>query len=247
MPSLEGEGSQGGEGKNPLILIAEDEGDFADILIYTLKAAGYRHLWARDGAAALHMARRHRPQLLLLDWMLPAVSGPEICRQLRADKALRNIPIIMLTAKGEEEDRILGLRTGADDYLVKPFSMKEMVARAEALLRRSGGALRLSCWRHGDLEVEERTWRVRCKKHDVHMGKNAAKILAKMMEHPERIFTREELIDAVWGESHALEPRTVDVFVGRMRKALKRDCACNPIKTVHATGYVFSMPTDSAS
>ncbi len=222
----------------PTILIAEDEGALVTLLRYNLEREGYRVLQAGDGEEALLLASEHNPDIVLLDWMLPHLSGIEVCRRLRARPESRNVPILMLTARGEESDRIRGLNTGADDYITKPFSMPELLARLRAVMRRIRPGLTDDTLRVGDIEIDRVSYRVRRNNKEIHLGPTEYKLLDYLMQHPGRVFSREQLLDAVWGSDIYVEVRTVDVHVGRLRKALAgHGNARDPIRTVRAAGY----------
>jgi two-component system phosphate regulon response regulator PhoB len=223
----------------PHVLIAEDEGALATLLRYNLEREGYRVSEARDGEEALLLAQEEPPDLVLLDWMLPQLSGIEVCRRLRNRLETRNTPIIMLTARGEETDRIRGLDTGADDYITKPFSMTELLARLRAVLRRIRPSLAEDVVRIGDLEMDRVAHRVRRADQEIHLGPTEYKLLDHLIQHPGRVFSREQLLDAVWGSDVYVEARTVDVHVGRLRKALNIDGARDPIRTVRSAGYAL--------
>lgn len=225
----------------PNILIAEDEDSLATLLNYNLEKEGYAVSLAVDGEEALMMINERLPDLILLDWMLPKVSGIEVCRRLRARTETRNIPIIMLTARGEETDRIRGLDTGADDYIVKPFSMSELSARIRAVLRRLRPGLAEDRVRIGDLVIDRVAHRVRRAGQEIHLGPTEFRLLDYFMQHPGRVFSREQLLDAVWGSDVYVEARTVDVHVGRLRKALNREAAADPIRTVRSAGYSLDL------
>ncbi|MCG9914914.1 MAG: phosphate regulon transcriptional regulator PhoB [Phenylobacterium sp.] len=225
----------------PNILIAEDEDSLATLLNYNLEKEGYAVGVAVDGEEALMMINERLPDLILLDWMLPKVSGIEVCRRLRARTETRNIPIIMLTARGEETDRIRGLDTGADDYIVKPFSMSELSARIRAVLRRLRPGLAEDRVRIGDLVIDRVAHRVRRSGQEIHLGPTEFRLLDYFMQHPGRVFSREQLLDAVWGSDVYVEARTVDVHVGRLRKALNREAAADPIRTVRSAGYSLDL------
>ena len=225
----------------PIILIAEDEDSLATLLNYNLEKEGYAVSLAVDGEEALMMINERLPDLILLDWMLPKVSGIEVCRRLRARTETRNIPIIMLTARGEETDRIRGLDTGADDYIVKPFSMSELSARIRAVLRRLRPGLAEDRVRIGDLVIDRVAHRVRRAGQEIHLGPTEFRLLDYFMQHPGRVFSREQLLDAVWGSDVYVEARTVDVHVGRLRKALNREAAADPIRTVRSAGYSLDL------
>ncbi len=225
----------------PNILVAEDEDSLATLLNYNLEKEGYAVAVAADGEEALMMVDEKLPDLVLLDWMLPKVSGIEVCRRLRARTETRNIPIIMLTARGEETDRIRGLDTGADDYIVKPFSMSELSARIRAVLRRLRPGLAEDRVRIGDLVIDRVAHRVKRGGKEIHLGPTEFRLLDYLMQHPGRVFSREQLLDAVWGSDVYVEARTVDVHVGRLRKALNRDTEVDPIRTVRSAGYSLDV------
>ena len=225
----------------PNILVAEDEDSLAPLLNYNLEKEGYAVAVAADGEEALMMVDEKLPALVLLDWMLPKVSGIEVCRRLRARTETRNIPIIMLTARGEETDRIRGLDTGADDFIVKPFSMSELSARIRAVLRRLRPGLAEDRVRIGDLVIDRVAHRVKRGGKEIHLGPTEFRLLDYLMQHPGRVFSREQLLDAVWGSDVYVEARTVDVHVGRLRKALNRDTEVDPIRTVRSAGYSLDV------
>jgi two-component system phosphate regulon response regulator PhoB len=221
----------------PTILVAEDENALVTLLRYNLERAGYRVLEARDGEEALLIAAEETLDLVILDWMMPQLSGIEVCRRLRGRQETRNVPIIMLTARGEETDRVRGLDTGADDYLTKPFSMSELLARLRALLRRIRPSLADDVVRVGDIEIDRAAHRVRRGGVEVHLGPTEYRLLDHLIQHPGRVFSREQLLDAVWGSDIYVEARTVDVHVGRLRKALNLAGSEDPIRTVRSAGY----------
>jgi len=223
----------------PAVLIVEDEGALLTLLRYNLEREGYRVLEARDGEEALLIASEEQPDLVLLDWMLPQLSGIEVCRRLRSRQETRNVPILMLTARGEETDRVRGLDTGADDYITKPFSMTELLARLRAVMRRIRPGLADDLVKIGDLEMDRVAHRVRRRGHDVHLGPTEFKLLDHLIQHPGRVFSREQLLDAVWGSDVYVEARTVDVHVGRLRKALNIEGVRDPIRTVRSAGYAL--------
>jgi len=185
----------------------------------------------------LLVAAEEKPDLVLLDWMLPQLSGIEVCRRLRGRQETRNVPIIMLTARGEESDRIRGLDTGADDYMTKPFAMTELLARLRAVLRRIRPSLAEDVIQVGDIEMDRGAHRVRRAGVEVHLGPTEYKLLDHLIQHPGRVFSREQLLDAVWGSDVYVEARTVDVHVGRLRKALNIEGVSDPIRTVRSAGY----------
>lgn len=225
----------------PTIVVAEDEDALATLLQYNLEKEGYRVLLAGDGEEALIVIDEAKPDLLLLDWMLPKVSGIEVCRRLRQKQESRNLPILMLTARGEETDRIRGLDTGADDYVVKPFSMTELLARIRAVLRRIRPGLADDRLSHGDIMVDRVAHRVKRDGREVHLGPTEFRLLDHLIQHPGRVFSREQLLDAVWGSDVYVEARTVDVHIGRLRKALNSGREVDPIRTVRSAGYSLDM------
>jgi two-component system phosphate regulon response regulator PhoB len=223
----------------PYVLVVEDEDALATLLRYNLEKDGYHVGVATDGEEALMMASERLPDLVILDWMLPKIPGIEVCRRLRAKPDARNIPIIMLTARGEESDRIRGLDTGADDYVTKPFSTTELLARVRAVLRRIRPGLADDRLVFGDIVVDRVSYRVKRGDRDVHLGPTEFRLLDYFMQHPGRVFSREQLLDAVWGSDVYVEARTVDVHVGRLRKALNEDDETDPIRTVRSAGYAL--------
>jgi two-component system phosphate regulon response regulator PhoB len=225
----------------PYIIIAEDEDALGTLLSYNLEKEGYDVGVATDGDEALMMVRERLPDLLVCDWMMPKVSGIEVCRRLRQQTATRNLPIVMLTARSEETDRIRGLDTGADDYVVKPFSMVELMARIRAVLRRIRPALSEDRVEFGEISVDRLSHRVQRAGRDIHLGPTEYKLLDYLMQYPRRVFSREQLLDAVWGNDVYVEARTVDVHVGRLRKALNNGDQFDPIRTVRSAGYSLDM------
>ena len=221
------------------ILIVEDEEALCALLEYNLKKEGFQIDMRADGEEGLIAISDDKPDLVLLDWMLPRVSGIEICRQVRVRPETRDLPIIMLTARGEEDDRIRGLDTGADDYLTKPFSMSELVARVRAVLRRTRPTLSGDVATFGDIMLDRETKRVRRAGREVHLGPTEFRLLDCLLQRPGRVFSREQLLDLVWGRDVYVEARTVDVHVGRLRKALNRRGERDPIRTVRAAGYAL--------
>jgi two-component system, OmpR family, phosphate regulon response regulator PhoB len=228
----------------PYVLVVEDEDALATLLHYNLDKEGYRVGVAGDGEEALIMANERAPDLVILDWMLPKVSGIEVCRRLRGRSETRNVPIIMLTARGEESDRIRGLDTGADDYVVKPFSMVELTARVRAVLRRIRPGLADDRITVGDIVIDRVAHRVKRSGKEIHLGPTEFRLLDYLMQHPGRVFSREQLLDAVWGSDVYVEARTVDVHIGRLRKALNGTADGDPIRTVRSAGY--SLDLDAA-
>jgi two-component system phosphate regulon response regulator PhoB len=226
---------------NPYVLVVEDEDALATLLQYNLEKEGYQVAAAADGEEALIMAEEETPDLVLVDWMLPKVSGIEVCRRLRSRQETANVPIIMLTARGEETDRVRGLDTGADDYIVKPFSMTELFARIRAVLRRIRPGLAEDVIKAGDITMDRVAHRVKRAEREIHLGPTEFRLLDYLMQHPGRVFSREQLLDAVWGSDVYVEARTVDVHVGRLRKALNTKEERDPIRTVRSAGYSFDV------
>jgi two-component system phosphate regulon response regulator PhoB len=224
---------------NPYVLVVEDEDALATLLDYNLVKEGFRADRAADGEEALLKVSEEPPDLIVLDWMLPKVSGVEVCRQLRAGPETRRIPVLMLTARGEETDKVRGLDTGADDYLVKPFAMSELVARIRALLRRTRPELVEERLEYADLALDRGRHRVTRNGVDVHLGPTEYRLLDFLMQRPGRVFSRERLLDAVWGSNTYVEVRTVDVHVGRLRKALRQAGQPDLIRTVRSAGYAL--------
>ncbi|WP_421792721.1 phosphate regulon transcriptional regulator PhoB [Hyphobacterium sp.] len=222
---------------DPHILVVEDEDALSTLLQYNLEKEGYQVSVAGDGEEALMLAEESTPDLVLVDWMLPKLSGIEVCRRLRNRSETRNVPIIMLTARGEEADRIRGLDTGADDYVVKPFSMTELFARIRAVMRRIRPGLTEDKVSHGDIVIDRVAQRVRRNGQEIHLGPTEFRLLDYLIQHPGRVFSREQLLDAVWGSDVYVEVRTVDVHIGRLRKALNTHGDGDPIRTVRSAGY----------
>lgn len=229
--------------KAPHVLVVEDEDALAQLLKYNLEKEGYRVSVAGDGEEALVAADESAPDLVVLDWMLPKAPGIEVCRRLRARQDTRNTPIVMLTARGEETDRIRGLDMGADDYITKPFSMSELLARLRAVMRRIRPALAEDKMVCGDIVMDRVAHRVKRAGRDVHLGPTEFRILDHLMQHPGRVFSREQLLDAVWGSDVYVEARTVDVHIGRLRKALMVGEETDPIRTVRSAGYALDVET----
>ncbi len=221
------------------VMVVEDDEALATLLDYNLVKEGYQVSQVSNGEEALHAIAEEKPDLLLLDWMLPGVSGIEICRQVRAMTAVKDTPIIMLTARGEEADRVRGLRTGADDYLTKPFSMSELTARVQALLRRARPSVAGDVATFGDIVLDRASHRVRRAGRELRLGPTEFRLLDALLRRPGRVFSREQLLDQVWGRDVYVEARTVDVHVGRLRKALNRRGERDPIRTVRSAGYAL--------
>ncbi len=221
------------------VLIVEDEAPLAEILRYNLEAEGHRASHAATAEEAEIIIDEDRPDLIVLDWMLPGISGIEFCRRLRAKTATRAIPIVMLTARGEEGDRIRGLATGADDYVVKPFSVPELMARVRAILRRSAPERVAEVLSFDDVMLDRTAHKVSRGERVVRLGPTEFRLLEFLMESPGRVLSRTQLLDGVWGRDAFVDERTVDVHIGRLRKALVRGRERDPIRTVRGAGYVF--------
>jgi len=230
----------------PLVLIVEDETALVTLLRYNLEREGFRVSEARDGEEALVLCQEERPDIILLDWMLPHLSGLEVCRRLRRAPATRDVPIVILTARGEEQDKIRGLDSGADDYVTKPFSPAELISRLRAVLRRSRPALSTEVLRFQDLSMDLAAHRVHRNEREVRLGPTEFRLLRYFLEHPGRVFSREQLLDAVWGRDVYVEPRTVDVHIRRLRKALNSGEEQDLIRTVRSAGYALDRASVAA-
>jgi len=224
---------------NPSILIVEDEEALTLLLRYNLEAAGYDVESVARGDEADLRLREAIPDVVILDWMLPGVSGIELCRRLRSRPETRQLPIVMLTARGEESERVRGLSTGADDYVVKPFSVPELLARVAALLRRASPERVADVLGFGDIAIDREKKRVTRGGRPIDLGPTEYRLLEFLMERPGRVFSREQLLDGVWGSDIYIDERTVDVHVGRLRKALNRGDEVDPIRTVRGSGYAL--------
>lgn len=225
------------------ILIVEDEDALVTLLTYNLQAAGYDVVSAKTSDDALFILKDTVPDLVVLDWMLPGSSGIEICRQIRAAAATRNLPVIMLTARGEEADRLRGLATGADDYMVKPFSVAELLARIKALLRRSAPEKTADVLQKGGITIDRQAHRVTRGTREISLGPTEYRLLEFFMQRAGRVLSRTQLLDNVWGHTAEVDERTVDVHVGRLRKSIVRGSELDPIRTVRGAGYVFDDKT----
>jgi two-component system phosphate regulon response regulator PhoB len=221
------------------VLIVEDEEPVSLLLRYNLEAEGFSVEQVFRGDEAEMRLREAPPDLIILDWMIPGLSGIELCRRIRLRPETSRTPIIMLTARGEETERVRGLATGADDYMVKPFSVAELVARVKAILRRSRPETLTSVLAAGDIELDRETRRVRRSTREIHLGPTEFKLLEFLMRSPGRVFSREQLLDGVWGRDVYVDERTVDVHVGRLRKSINRGTSKDPIRTVRGAGYSF--------
>jgi two-component system, OmpR family, phosphate regulon response regulator PhoB len=229
----------------PRVLVVEDEAPLVTMLRYNLEKAGFEVEEAGDGEEAILSIAESKPDVVLLDWMLPLVSGIEICRRLRRSRETRSLPILFLTARGEEGDRVRGLECGADDYVVKPFSPGELVARLRALIRRSQPSAaeeRLEC---ADVSIDFAAHRVTRDGGRVHLGPTEFRLLSYLMRHQGRVFSREQLLDAVWGHEADVEARTVDVHIRRLRKALNAGGGGDIVRTVRSAGYAVEEPRSS--
>ena len=223
----------------PLVLIVEDEAALVTMLRYNLEREGFAVCAASDGEEALMQIAERKPDVVLLDWMLPLVSGIEVCRQIRRAPASRTLPIVMLTARGEEGDRIRGLNSGADDYVVKPFSPAELIARLRAVMRRAQPTSVEEVLRFADLAVDLVAHRVSRGGRPIHLGPTEFRLLRFLMQHPGRVFSREQLLDQVWGHDVYVEARTVDVHIRRLRKAINVGGALDLVRTVRSAGYAL--------
>lgn len=221
----------------PLVLIVEDEAPLQELLAYNLKRADFDVEQAFDGDQALDLVAERLPDLILLDWMLPHMSGIELCRQFRRKAETANVPIIMLTARAEEADRLRGLNTGADDYVTKPFSIEELIARMRAVLRRVRPAFAEELLRFADLTMDLASHRIMRGNDEVHLSPTEFRLLRQLLERPGRIFSRDQLLDLVWGHDQDVELRTVDATIRRLRRALNEGGRADLLRTVRATGY----------
>lgn len=221
------------------ILIVEDEPSMVELLRYNLESEGFQVTSAADGEEAMLSIEEQKPDMVLLDWMLPKLSGIEICRRLRRDQAFRNLPVIMITARAEETDRVRGLDVGADDYVSKPFSPAELMARIRAVLRRHNPNLGQDTITVADVTLDLVAYKVSRGGRNLHLGPTEFKLLKFFMERAGRVLTREQLLDGVWGQGVYVEDRTVDVHIRRLRKALNDNDEVDLIRTVRAVGYCF--------
>ncbi|HVJ51458.1 MAG TPA: phosphate regulon transcriptional regulator PhoB [Aliidongia sp.] len=228
----------------PLVMIVEDEAPLVTLLRYNLEKEGFGVCEASDGEEALVQIAERKPDVVLLDWMLPLVSGIEVCRQIRRSPQSRALPIIMLTARGEEGDKIRGLNSGADDYITKPFSPSELIARVRAVIRRAKPDVSEESLNFADVQMDLAAHRVVRSGRPVHLGPTEFRLLRFLLEHPGRVFSRERLLDAVWGHDVYVEPRTVDVHIRRLRKALNGPAEPDIIRTVRSAGYALDEARD---
>ena len=223
----------------PLVLVVEDEAALATMLRYNLEKQGFRVDEAGDGQEALTRISEAPPDLVLLDWMLPMMSGIEVCRQIRRRPETRDLPVIMVTARTDDQDAVRGLNTGADDYITKPFNMEALLARMRALLRRAGGVPAKGTLNFHDITLDQAAHRVHRNGRAVHVGPTEYRLLEFFLQHPRRVFSREEVLDAVWGPDIHVEPRTVDVHIRRLRKAINNGDELDVVRTVRAAGYAL--------
>lgn len=234
-------------GSKPLVMIVEDEAALVTLLRYNLEREGFRVSEASDGEEALVLCQEDRPDIVLLDWMLPHLSGLEVCRRLRRTPETREVPIILLTARGEESDKVRGLDSGADDYITKPFSPAELISRLRAVLRRARPAMASEVLQFEDLSMDLAAHRVKRGEREVRLGPTEFRLLRYLLEHPGRVFSREQLLDAVWGRDVYVEPRTVDVHIRRLRKAINSGEERDLIRTVRSAGYALDRDATVAA
>jgi two-component system phosphate regulon response regulator PhoB len=223
----------------PVILVAEDEVPLLTLLRYNLEKQGFRVEEAVDGQEALTRIAEEKPDLVLLDWMLPVMSGIEVCRQIRRRPETRTLPVIMVTARVEDSDAVRGLNTGADDYITKPFGIEALIARIRALLRRAGTVTEKGELRFHDIGMDLAAHRVTRNGRHLHLGPTEFRLLEFLMQHPRRVFSREELLDAVWGPDIHVEPRTVDVHIRRLRRSINGEGELDVVRTVRTAGYAL--------
>jgi two-component system phosphate regulon response regulator PhoB len=225
--------------QSPLVLVVEDEPAQREVLAYNLEAEGFRVAAAESGDEALMLVAEERPDLILLDWMLPGVSGIEVCRRLKSRGETKAVPVIMISARSEEVDRVRGLETGADDYVTKPYSVVELMARVRGQMRRTRPASQGEVLEYDDITLDSETHRVNRGGRPVKLGPTEFRLLTTFMEKPGRVWSREQLLDRVWGRDIYVDTRTVDVHVGRLRKALCAGGEPDPVRTVRGSGYAL--------
>ena len=221
------------------VMVVEDEAALVTLLTYNLESEGYAVVASKSGEEAMLLIREERPDLIILDWMLPGLAGIEICRQIRAGAETKGLPVIMLTARGEVTDRLRGLTTGADDYMVKPFSVAELLARVKALLRRSSPEATADVLARSSIVLDRQAHRVTRGQREIQLGPTEYRLLEYFMQRTGRVLSRAQLLDNVWGRDAEVDERTVDVHVGRLRKAIVRGDEADPIRTVRGSGYIF--------
>ena len=231
-------------GGKPTVLVVEDEAALATMLRYNLEKQGFLVQEAVDGPEALTLIAEQSPDIVLLDWMLPVMSGIEVCRQIRRSPATRELPVIMVTARTEDQDAVRALNTGADDYITKPFSLDALLARMRALLRRSGAVPERGQHAFHDISMDLTSHRVVRNGRAIHLGPTEFRLLEFLIRHPRRVFSREELLHAVWGRDIHVEPRTVDVHIRRLRKSVNGEGELDLVRTVRAAGY--ALDTEAA-
>ncbi|MGJ8617027.1 MAG: phosphate regulon transcriptional regulator PhoB [Sulfitobacter sp.] len=219
------------------VLLVEDEPAQREVLAYNLEAEGYAVRRAENGEEAMLLVAEAKPDLIILDWMMPLMSGIEVCRQIKNREDTRDIPVIMLSARSEEVDAVRGLETGADDYVIKPYALKELMARVRTQLRRSRPAASGAALRFQDIELDTERHRVKRGPHDLKLGPTEYRLLVTLLEKPGRVFSRDQLLDHVWGRDIYVDTRTVDVHIARLRKALTKHGEDDPIRTVRGAGY----------
>lgn len=224
-------------GQQPTILVVEDEPAQREVLLYNLEAAGYAVICADNGEDGVMLTYENHPDLIVLDWMMPRLSGLEVCRQLRAKPETKDIPIILLSARSEDADKVRGLEIGADDYVAKPYSVVELMARIKSQLRRTRASLVGDQLRHDDIVVDTGAHRVYRGDREISLGPTEYRLLCAFLEKPGRVLTRDSLLDSVWGRDIYVDSRTVDVHVGRLRKSLTKDGGHDPLRTVRGAGY----------
>ena len=225
--------------QQPHVLIIEDEAAQREVLAYNLEAEGFRVSRAADGEAGMQLVDEDPPDCIVLDWMMPRLSGIEVCRRLKIRSETRNIPVIMLSARSEEADKVRGLETGADDYVVKPYSVSELMARVRAQLRRSRPSTVGVLLSFDDIEMDTETHRVTRGGEEIKLGPTEYRLLSTLIEKPGRVWSREMLLDRVWGRDIFVDSRTVDVHVGRLRKALTQFGGSDPVRTIRGSGYAL--------
>ena len=223
----------------PTVLVVEDEAALATMLRYNLEKQGFKVDEAVDGQEALTRIAECQPDIVLLDWMLPVMSGIEVCRQIRRRPQTRDLPVIMVTARTEDQDSVRGLNTGADDYITKPFNMEALLARMRALLRRAGSVPVRGQHMFHDITMDLTAHRVQRNGRAIHLGPTEFRLLEFLMQHPRRVFSREELLNSVWGPDIHVEPRTVDVHIRRLRKSINGEGELDVVRTVRAAGYAL--------
>ncbi|MEP3231897.1 MAG: phosphate regulon transcriptional regulator PhoB [Hyphomicrobiales bacterium] len=227
------------------VLIVEDETAQMELLAYNLEQEQYQVIKATDGEEGLLLAEENNPDLIILDWMLPKLSGIEACRQLKRGKNTKNIPIVMLTARGEENDKVRGLDIGADDYMVKPYSVAELLARTRALIRRNSSMTAGQIIEYGDISFDPEKFKVSRNDIALNLGPTEFRLLSVFLSRPGRVWSRDQLLEKVWEHDLDIDLRTVDVHVGRLRKALRQEGKADPIRTVRSAGYSLDLETNS--